>query len=128
MGTSVVCKHCKRYPRDHPHAYGDKSSTTGSRSAKLGSSPRVWGQDSGRTSSQPFVRIIPTRMGTSKLIEVVCQNIKDHPHAYGDKRRALISLSDSIGSSPRVWGQDQLKQKCNYLPLIIPTRMGTRCQ
>ena len=71
--------------RDHPHACGDKSSTTGSRSAKLGSSPRVWGQADFTFLCVLDVRIIPTRVGTSIVDFLLFAVDRDHPHACGDK-------------------------------------------
>ena len=65
VGTSSSDKSNCRGKRDHPHACGDKSSTTGNRSAKLGSSPRVWGQVNLHAFSPRFQGIIPTRVGTS---------------------------------------------------------------
>ena len=78
MGTSnrdfvTVCVY-----QDHPHAYGDKcvtqSHVTNNVGSSLrgdgwvlernGSSPRVWGQVSDKSTLKSVSRIIPTRMGT----------------------------------------------------------------
>ena len=132
--------------RDHPHAYGDKSSTTGNRSAKLGSSPRVWGQALFCISINLFSRIIPTRMGTRVLPFDTATSVGDHPHAYGDKFIVFCSCGSfdgssprvwgqayphkalflcRPGSSPRVWGQEIINQSEEVQMRIIPTRMGT---
>ena len=51
--------------------------------------------------------IIPTRMGTSiKLIPYIKPK-QDHPHAYGDKSAVLRVDEYTVGSSPRVWGQEE---------------------
>ena len=50
---------------DHPHACGDKTIMKEKLLDLLGSSPRVWGQASIRTILMNFLRIIPTRVGTS---------------------------------------------------------------
>ena len=50
-------------------------------------------------------RIIPTRVGTSKIFCTVFFQNKDHPHACGDKGNAFIDCKHCPGSSPRVWGQ-----------------------
>ena len=50
----------------------------------------------------------------------------DHPHAYGDKNIALKECSNEWGSSPRVWGQDDVIDRNKNPVRIIPTRMGTR--
>ena len=65
VGTSrnvfKICGIC----RDHPHACGDKELAESIKVNGLGSSPRVWGQDSQDIICTPFFRIIPTRVGTS---------------------------------------------------------------
>ena len=64
-------------------------------------------------------------MGTSDILQVYAIELKDHPHAYGDKVLVLLHHQSAEGSSPRVWGQGH---HCLH-PLnparIIPTRMGT---
>ena len=72
------------------------------------------------------MRIIPTRMGTSRILNSGFLVFWDHPHAYGDKQKFTMLYKDNNGSSPRVWGQEY-KQFTKYgLHRIIPTRMGTR--
>ncbi len=85
----------------------------------------MWGQGKLNFGEVIEDRIIPTRVGTR-----LSQNIKrwlreDHPHACGDKfiMRSLFVVS--LGSSPRVWGQDrQLAGQLSRIG-IIPTRVGT---
>ena len=50
---------------DHPHACGDKLVLIYGISLIIGSSPRVWGQDSVIGNLYCSIRIIPTRVGTS---------------------------------------------------------------
>ena len=50
---------------------------------------------------------------------------QDHPHAYGDKFPIVRRISKGLGSSPRVWGQDDNNGKLTVANRIIPTRMGT---
>ena len=85
MGTRKVSLQYVNTIRDHPHAYGDKASSSADGFRVPGSSPRVWGQAfRGRIYSM-YNRIIPTRMGTSYTTGFsICQG-GDHPHAYGDK-------------------------------------------
>ena len=51
--------------KDHPHACGDKKGQEEKQMAKIGSSPRVWGQVSYFLGWILKVGIIPTRVGTS---------------------------------------------------------------
>ena len=125
MGTSnrdfvTVCVY-----QDHPHAYGDKCVTQSHDTNNVGSSPRVWGQGAGKSTLKSVSRIIPTRMGTSlrQIHAKIC--VKDHPHAYGDKKLSYRFHKKGVGSSPRVWGQEQEHAQHLCLLWIIPTRMGT---
>ena len=111
--------------QDHPHAYGDKSYTAFKTTADLGSSPRVWGQESTFFDLATFCGIIPTRMGTRYNFNPIPIDAEDHPHAYGDKKYVWRASFASLGSSPRVWGQAELVTIYGIRIGIIPTRMGT---
>ena len=65
MGTSEAIQTVSDDMTDHPHAYGDKVLSVSVTSLPPGSSPRVWGQVKEKGKNTLFVRIIPTRMGTS---------------------------------------------------------------
>ena len=119
-GISVDAK-----DEDHPHAYGDKFCLSNSALISSGSSPRVWGQVRSIRYFPDSVGIIPTRMGTSLQTCTKQAVNKDHPHAYGDKMSYDISPLRMLGSSPRVWGQDQFDNIDIDKTRIIPTRMGT---
>ena len=126
MGTrSSVCPTALKL-QDHPHAYGDKPCKDPAKSAIMGSSPRVWGQEFSQTQISLPVRIIPTRMGTSNSEQLRQHLHRDHPHAYGDKAQEKQELIKEAGSSPRVWGQDDYNTDAKKQTRIIPTRMGTR--
>ena len=105
MGTSNSSSYAGLPQQDHPHAYGDKLLQFVNFLAFLGSSPRVWGQASAKILTQNTRKIIPTRMGTSFIL---------------DKFPYLRQ-----GSSPRVWGQDYPINLHLLITRIIPTRMGT---
>ncbi len=68
MGTSRKEQANAVEDEDHPHAYGDKSSSASVCSSEIGSSPRVWGQ--------------------VVFMFVFLLYVMDHPHAYGDKLTA----------------------------------------
>ena len=126
MGTRErYCRSsCQR--RDHPHAYGDKPCKDPAKSATMGSSPRVWGQEDVCLSFLLFSGIIPTRMGTSIGSGGSFRSFQDHPHAYGDKSEWHYQKNKYLGSSPRVWGQVGESMRLLRQTGIIPTRMGTR--
>ena len=126
MGTSRKYAKNHKQQKDHPHAYGDKVMILLLTVLALGSSPRVWGQEAPLLVCNDNIRIIPTRMGTSLLFCVEVFNLEDHPHAYGDKVFQVFLSSPKEGSSPRVWGQVQVRCTDMGHLRIIPTRMGTR--
>ena len=66
----------------------------------------MWGQAQGAAVFFRDDGIIPTRVGTS-ILNVSNKRIKeDHPHACGDKSGDGVFTMWEIGSSPRVWGQE----------------------
>ena len=86
----------------------------------------MWGQEVLISLYIPTFRIIPTRVGTSlrSCSKNFCQ--EDHPHACGDKTYFVGNATASLGSSPRVWGQEITPQMRIKQRGIIPTRVGTR--
>ena len=64
-------------------------------------------------------------MGTSSYLYLFGVRERDHPHAYGDKDPPPFRISLSLGSSPRVWGQERCLKIKRLGTRIIPTRMGT---
>ena len=125
VGTSPVKTPPSRRLWDHPHACGDKTFPVNSLITLLGSSPRVWGQERYYLYTHFNVRIIPTRVGTSRLNNSLGSSIEDHPHACGDKSASGVSVDTCEGSSPRVWGQELIFLMYLLMRGIIPTRVGT---
>ena len=87
VGTSLVNEFMRTAKVNHPHACGDKLFFMSDIYSVRGSSPRVWGQAGKTTDFAKFLRIIPTRVGTSTLSLQSDNSVKDHPHACGDKLR-----------------------------------------
>ena len=89
-----------------------------------GSSPRVWGKVRIPAAEFSPTRIIPTRVGkrTAKPNQPILA--KDHPHACGEKFSGCTVSSVPMGSSPRVWGKDELDLAQWRDSRIIPTRVG----
>ena len=126
VGTSVGHIIADLSAGDHPHACGDKSTSTANVQKSTGSSPRVWGQGNGGYSQLWLAGIIPTRVGTRLMKYIPDGSVEDHPHACGDKASNIIEINISVGSSPRVWGQGLPQTAQVALCGIIPTRVGTR--
>ena len=66
VGTSDLAGSLQGLKQDHPHACGDKSDMRRSQTARLGSSPCVWGQVLAAWNTYKNDRIIPMRVGTSR--------------------------------------------------------------
>ena len=126
MGTRHSAKVPGGVDRDHPHACGDKFQREFPDVKSAGSSPRVWGQGYTKNLNVNNGGIIPTRVGTSKSETYFADLIKDHPHACGDKNIIKMNITLTKGSSPRVWGQEELPGAKPPNSRIIPTRVGTR--
>ena len=86
VGTSELLYCCVALAKDHPHACGDKDICSPWTQQPLGSSPRVWGQESDEPARTSTHRIIPTRVGTSRRGKTRTTLRWDHPHACGDKK------------------------------------------
>ena len=125
VGTSLVVSSLWLSLRDHPHACGDKRTSASLMISVIGSSPRVWGQETVIQFSHSRCRIIPTRVGTSQAMRVATYRGKDHPHACGDKSHQFEVFQRRLGSSPRVWGQGFVPVTSSMGLRIIPTRVGT---
>ena len=65
-------------------------------------------------------------MGTRNDYTMKENSRKDHPHACGDKTTMFTAMEQDEGSSPRVWGQVELRLAEVEMLRIIPTRVGTR--
>ena len=66
------------------------------------------------------------RVGTSTIGQHCGSKPEDHPHACGDKSKADININYAIGSSPCVWGQENVNIDMENAQRIIPMRVGTR--
>ena len=126
VGTSYHHRPHQDKLEDHPHACGDKYHNMRYTHSREGSSPRVWGQERKSVDMKIKHRIIPTRVGTSSKSPFGGFGYWDHPHACGDKKLSDQMYLDSLGSSPRVWGQVRGFRDLPLNVRIIPTRVGTR--
>ena len=66
------------------------------------------------------------RVGTRPKVLSVLHPLEDHPHACGDKLVLCAIFPYKLGSSPCVWGQDDVLVMSEALQRIIPMRVGTR--
>ena len=88
----------------HPHACGERFAERICSFRVPGSSPRVWGTVDVPARLVTAGRFIPTRVGNGIRFLFVRRARAVHPHACGERKRAVFSYPLYIGSSPRVWG------------------------
>ena len=89
---------------DHPHACGEHTTRSVSKSICGGSSPRMWGTRRNGIQNVERVRIIPTHVGNTIRRQTQHLLQTDHPHACGEHYNHLHFLVNLFGSSPRMWG------------------------
>ena len=89
VGTSDFCRAHKLVDQDHPHACGDKTFSRFCQAHLIGSSPCVWGQGLQKRAITSLERIIPMRVGTSRVKITALRVHQDHPHACGDKTKEI---------------------------------------
>ena len=95
-----------------------------SRAALYGSSPRMWGTQTGLSWPCLLRRFIPTHVGNTKLPKPAKVSLTVHPHACGEHIYSFDKDETSIGSSPRMWGTRVDGSKPVRLRRFIPTHVG----
>ncbi len=125
VGTTSRPETRRQVSSVHPHACGDYPSQPEPIGTNTGPSPRVWGLPGLPGDPPPGHRSIPTRVGTTPLLEGAGGAFPVHPHACGDYSASLGTRSESHGPSPRVWGLLASGERQEPRHRSIPTRVGT---
>ena len=144
VGNTRTVPHQVSLSTVHPHACGEHAFTcngssgdTGSsprlwgtrrpirlRRIRFGSSPRLWGTLLRRSQLPKNHRFIPTPVGNT-LSSCHCRrNTPVHPHACGEHASLFPDISESVGSSPRLWGTLAPIYNRKYAYRFIPTPVG----
>ncbi len=89
-----------------------------------GSSPRMWGTDSNKSTINRRERFIPTHVGNGVLALLKIKAPPVHPHACGERVRVSLSFTVQSGSSPRMWGTVVQIRSCCFGFRFIPTHVG----
>ena len=112
-----------RFP-GHPHAGGEIASTGSLISLRHGPSPRGWGNLSSAPLCSTVRRAIPTRVGKSAVGGLSIDRVAGHPHAGGEIHSCGYSFGESLGPSPRGWGNPRGRSVRLGSSRAIPTRVG----
>ena len=110
---------------DHPRGCGDKFDTFPGKLPGTGSPPRMRGQVSAVSMSQPDIGITPADAGTRRVRQIICISFRDPPRGCGDKHQSDSMRFVVWGSPPRMRGQVSLI-RCRSMSLrITPADAGT---
>ncbi len=108
----------------HPHARGERCRSPGTRSSKLGPSPRPWGTPEMRVKPQIDARSIPTPVGNASPTQRAFYLTPVHPHARGERYRMSKHKFYAAGPSPRPWGTPLSRPRSRRMYRSIPTPVG----
>ena len=67
---------------------------------------------------------IPTHVGNSSFLTIYPLSPSVHPHACGELDIEILRVAAEIGSSPRMWGTQVLRDPVFKSPRFIPTHVG----
>ena len=111
-------------PAVHPHACGEHETVGGKKATGIGSSPRLWGTlhlDFGQMNVERF---IPTPVGNTASSSFSRAISSVHPHACGEHEYSSTGVTCHLGSSPRLWGTQDLTFIQRDRDRFIPTPVG----
>ena len=104
MGNTCSRLNLSTYQQDHPHIHGEYRTGADLSPLAGGSPPHTWGIPNLWISINQYVRITPTYMGNTDLINAERVFGEDHPHIHGEylSERGYSLLVK--GSPPHTWG------------------------
>ena len=104
VGNTLQLRNKAEYSSVHPHACGEHVARGLAEGDGDGSSPRMWGTLYGGRGRRTCRRFIPTHVGNTQTLSILCAMDAVHPHACGEHMCAFGEMSNEVGSSPRMWG------------------------
>ena len=114
--------------KDYPRVCGEKRSREAANFRLWGSPPRVRGKGPGVALLHDGKGITPAYAGKSSRRRCCRAGLGDHPRMCGEKKRHVIQLNRTWGSSPRVRGKERLPHMAAQSGGINPACAGkSRC-
>ena len=108
----------------HPHARGERTSSSSGVQSPSGSSPRTWGTLDLAHAAVHGRRFIPTHVGNAVAsCYAPAATYGSSPRTWGTLLSHLLRQFH-VGSSPRTWGTQQFKKGSVVLSRFIPTHVG----
>ena len=110
---------------NHSHVCGINSEEEINQAIKDESFPRMWDQRVHRRPDDAARRIIPTYVGSTRLVVCLDALSPNHSHVCGINRAGRVLIINVGESFPRMW--DQHVEKFRHLRhvRIIPTYVGS---
>ena len=108
----------------HPHVHGERRRPPFLMIWRFGSSPRTWGTPDNARMRPCSRRFIPTYMGNAAGKEAGTPLVAVHPHVHGERLSDTVSVTVTVGSSPRTWGTPPGGGGLRHEGRFIPTYMG----
>ena len=124
VGNSVVLAVYQVLKSVHPHMCGEFSTRVHMSASVVGSSPHVWGIHCGESVEIRHPRFIPTCVGNSLHPVSIYTTYPVHPHMCGEFSLSFVIHSAMVGSSPHVWGIQQIRNVHVIKERFIPTCVG----
>ena len=110
--------------RDHPRVCGEHDLPLHRRQLRQGSSPRMRGTPLLCVLARVGAGIIPAYAGNTLSVGVVDAHLRDHPRVCGEHIASVRSLIALTGSSPRMRGTLENRQRILERRGIIPAYAG----
>ena len=84
VGNTDDTANTAKFSSVHPHACGEHWYDNPERSARIGSSPRMWGTQQCKCLERISCRFIPTHVGNTSRSYLFYGDVSVHPHACGE--------------------------------------------
>ena len=110
--------------RDHPRACGEKHTYRVYCPSNWGSPPRMRGEAIPHNDCGLGVGITPAHAGRSAAQTGLLHVAKDHPRACGEKLACTTWIAETMGSPPRMRGEDEVMAILSGLSGITPAHAG----
>ena len=123
-GNASLCRRALRGSAVHPRACGERVSACHCRTCRRGSSPRVRGTQVHPGRSRCRTRFIPARAGNADACRPGQLHLAVHPRACGERGLLIVIVILWNGSSPRVRGTRNPRQRIDRRARFIPARAG----
>ncbi len=90
---------------EHPRLHGENSSSTGTRTGSIGTSPPTRGKQSARRREGVYHRNIPAYTGKTSLLRRSSAACPEHPRLHGENTPVFAGWSVAGGTSPPTRGK-----------------------